>query len=367
MGMRRRGAAVLAGLALGAATLAAGATPAATAPADSDTLVFVPERGGTVATVRNGVTTTATYWGEESFARAYEGDFTSAPGTDVFVYRPGPEPDGIVTVTPDGDGVTTALIPKTVNGSYGPLIGDFDGNGVDDVLWYQASTAGDSLWLFEEDGSHRNVPLTVNNAYLPTVIDANGDGHDDVLWYGWGKAHDHLWLFGAGGSHTSRVLRIDGKYQIVAGRFGDRPAGSPQERLVFHSDPGYDSIWTFDADAGHTSAPLPPIDGGFTPVVGRFTDPGRDAITWFQSAAADRLWSFTAAGTVVEVPSPQIDGLRDPVVADVDGNGYQDIAWHHQGQATVWRFDGTGHAEATVDSGLRDTILAAGHTDPADR
>jgi hypothetical protein len=371
MGMRRLGTAVLAALVLAAAAVALVArTPAGAAPTDSDTLVFVPSLGNTFGVVRNGVVTYSTHFDEDRFGHAFEGDFTSAPGTDLFVYGYRENPDGIVSITPSGTTVTTSLIPKTVFGDYGPVVGDFDGNGLDDIIWYQAGPWGrDSLWLFDGDGTHTNLPITITHSYEPTVFDANGDGYDDVLWYAPGPAADHLWLFGPGAVPTSKPVTINGHYEVIAGRFGDQPEGSPQDRLVFYDNGGYDSIWTFDTEGDHTTAPLPPIDDVYEPVAGRFTGTTRDAIYWYRPGHdAEQLWTFTAGGAVEDVVAPQIFGTYLPVVGDYDGNGYQDIAWTsptRSGTATIWRFYSGGHAQSFVDTGLTRSDAHVGHTDPS--
>lgn len=362
---------MLSGLALGASALMATPAPVAAAPADSDTLVFVPAGGNTFGLVRNGVVTYRTHLDEDRFGWSFEGDFTSAPGTDVFVYGSLDQPDGIVSVVPDGTSATTSFIPKTVNGDYGPVVGDFDGNGLDDIIWYQAGGAGsDSLWLFGGDGSHVKRSLTITNLYEWVVFDADGDGDDDILWYAPGPAADHLWLFGPGAVPVSRPVTINGSYRIIPGRFGDRPAGTPQERLVFYDPSGYDSVWTFDTAGNHTTAPLPSIEDVYEPVVGRFTGTGRDAVYWYAPGAdTERLWTFTAAGTVEEVPAPSVFGTYEPVVGDYDGNGYEDIAWtsaSFSGDATIWRFYSGGHAQSVVSTGLSRTEARIGRTDPAD-
>jgi hypothetical protein len=373
MGMRRLGTVVLAALVLAIAAVALVArTPAGAAPTDSDTLVFVPESGQTFGVVRNGVTTFHDYFDEDHGGRSFEGNFTGNPGTDIFVYGHQTEPDGIVSIIPSGTTVTTSFIPKTVNGSYGPIVGDFDGNAIDDILWYQVGQgAGDSLWLFDSSGAHVNVPMTINNSYEPTVLDANGDGRDDILWYGWGRAPDRLWLFGPGGVPVSRTVTINGHYRIVPGHFGDRPEGSPQDRLIFYdNDGGPDSIWTFDTVGDHTTAPLPAIDDVTEPVVGRFTGTTRDAVYWYRPGNdAEQLWTFTAGGAVQEVAAPSVFGTYDPVVGDFDGNGYQDIAWtaaSGAGTATIWRFSSSGHTQSVVNTGLDRTTAHVGSTDPSD-
>jgi len=368
---RRRGRR-LASLAVGAALAASafGAQPAQAGDEtfNSDTLVFVPFRGQTFGVIRNGTTATPSYTtGDYRGAEPFEGDFTSQPGTDVFWYRPGSAPDGIVRVTPDGTGVTTTFIPKTVNGSFTPLVGDFDGNAIDDILWYAPGSSPDALWLFSGSGAHTNVPLSISGEYIPTVIEANGDGFDDIVWYGPGAAADSIWLFGAGAGHTTKSVAISGSYQLIPGHFGLRPEGSPQQRLVFFNPSGADSIWTFDTAANHTSVPLPNVDGAFYPVVGGFTSTTTDAILWYRpGSGSEAFWSFTDAGAVNQLDPPNVGGTYDPAVGDFDGNGYQDIAWSSAGHATVWRFQLGGYVQGTVDSGLPNTTLLVGHTDPSD-
>ncbi len=366
-GAARRLATVLAGATLALGGLAATPSPPAGAAAtDSDTLVWVPYRGQTFGFSRNGTQGYASYTsGDFRGGEALEGDFTDTPGTDVFWYRPGPAPDGIVDVVPDGTGVDATFIPKSVNGTFTPLVGDFDGNAVDDILWYAPGSSADALWLFAGDGTHTNVPLTINGSYVPTVIEANGDGYDDIVWYAPGPAADSMWLFGSGASKTTKSVSINGSYQLIPGYFGVRPEGSPQQRLLFFNPTGPDSIWTFDTAANHTSAATPNVDGAFQPVVGAFTSQVTEAIVWYRpGSASEAFWSFSNAGAVNQLEPANVSGSYDPAVADVDGNGYDDIAWSSGGNAAIWRFNGGGYTQTSVSSGLPNTTLVASHTNP---
>jgi len=360
---RSRWAMAVAGLTLGASLVATAPLPVAADPADSDTLVFVPFRGQTFGVVRNGTTTTPSYTtGDFRGAEPFEGDFTSEEGTDVFWYRPGAGPDGIVNVVPTGTTATTSFIPKTVNGFFQPLVGDFDGNAIDDILWYAPGSAGDALWLFDGGGGHTNVPLAINGDYVPTVLEANGDDVDDILFYKAGTGADSMWLFGAGGTHTTKAITINGGYRLIPGIFAD----SPQERLVFFNAAGADSIWSFDSSANHTSAPLPNIDGAFIPIVGGFIANQGEAIFWYRpGSGSEAFWSFNADGGLNQLDAPSINGTYESAVGDFDGNGYQDIAWTSGGNATIWRFHSGGFGQSYVNTGLPNTTaltaFASGH------
>ena len=58
-----------------------------------------------------------------------------------------------------------------VGGTYTPLVGDFDGNGVTDLFWYAPGSAGDYLWLFTSGGGFTQITKSVNGTYQPFVGD----------------------------------------------------------------------------------------------------------------------------------------------------------------------------------------------------
>ncbi len=84
------------------------------------------------------------------------------------------------------DGDSWVSQPRTINGTYRPLVGDFDGDGVDDLLWYAAGRAADSYWYGNSNGSFTNVATTINGTYGPLIGDLDGNGGADVFWYAGG-------------------------------------------------------------------------------------------------------------------------------------------------------------------------------------
>ena len=359
MGRTGRGrlAPLVAGLAIVTAGLVATPTPAGAAPEDSDALVFVSSASGQTGIARND--TVGVGIGQPVATRPFAGAFTYFGGQSVFLYTPGPTPDGILAIEPDGtgEGFGTQFVPKTVNGTYQPVVGDFDGNGYDDVLWYAPGPAADSMWLFSGNGAHSVRSRTINGTYRPAVIDANGDGHDDIVWYAPGTKPDSLWLSGIQGTYTSRPLTITNDFQLVVGRFGDRPEGSPQEQLLFWKPGDGERIWTFDSDAGHTSRAISVPDG--EPVVADFDGDGRDAVLYYNPGAAawEGIVHFFADGSYSLRSSPHVTGTYDPVVGDYDGDGGDDIAWTREGRATIWLMDpeGATRTQETVDLGITDS------------
>src|SRR4051812_33484449 len=83
-----------------------------------------------------------------------------------------------------------------------PIVGDFNGDGRDDILSYGLNLAPDSLWYGKATGFAAGPAIHVDNRYGPAVGDFNGDGRDDVLWLGrmFPPTASYLWYGNASGA-----------------------------------------------------------------------------------------------------------------------------------------------------------------------
>ncbi len=109
-------------------------------------------------------------------------------------------------------------------------MGDFNGNDIDDVLWYAVGADADYLWIFAADGGHTSMDVNVDGNYQFPVGDFNGDSIDDIIWYTLGGGADYLWFFRADGSHASINITIDGVYQPLVGNYNGAWAFIPTIR-----------------------------------------------------------------------------------------------------------------------------------------
>ena len=100
-----------------------------------------------------------------------------------------------------------------VGGNYIPLVGDFDGDGKDDVFWYAPGKAADSVWYGASNRHFDEVREQVLGTYRPVVLDFNGDGRSDILWYGPGAQADAVWLGNANRTFTPRRFSMGGNYE----------------------------------------------------------------------------------------------------------------------------------------------------------
>jgi hypothetical protein len=321
-----------------------GAVPAAADAPPSARLLFIPTSPGTGAMIRDGSRSSLAIG---SGAQARGGKFSSASGSDVLVYSPGPAPDFIAHLS-NSIPATVTTTNFTVSSTYIPIVGDFTGNGIDDILWYAPGSGPERLWSFAGDTSHVSIPVAnVGGTYRPVVLDANGDGRDDIFWYSPGGS-DAMWLFGPGGTtKTDKPVSAGPNYTVVAGHFGNPAPGQPQDRLVFYNPDGTDWFWTFDTSGNHTSSLLPNINGGYQLLPGQFFEETYGGLAFYgPGSLPEKEWAFGpgAGGDV----SPQdnittVNGTYTARVGDFDGNGFSDIAFIAGSNAVVWSFsfDGT--------------------------
>src|SRR6202030_804202 len=101
-----------------------------------------------------------------------------------------------------------------------PIVGDFNGDGADDIFWYTGGTGGEHLWLGSGFGLiQAAVTPAIHNSYIPVVGDFNGDGTTDILWYAPGPATDSVWYGSPAGLQPGPHVSVNGVYEPLAGDF----------------------------------------------------------------------------------------------------------------------------------------------------
>jgi hypothetical protein len=112
-------------------------------------------------------------------------------------------------------------------------VGDFDGDGSDDLLWHNSSTGMVYIWLM-------NATSIANEGISATVPDANwriegtgdldGDGKGDIVWHNTATGMVYVWLMD-GVSLASEGVAGDPVYLFSIRGVGDFDADGNDDIL----------------------------------------------------------------------------------------------------------------------------------------
>lgn len=227
--------------------------------------------------------------------------------------------------------------------------GDFDGDGIVDVLWRNTSGAL-SNWLGRDDGGfQRNDAAALTQ--VPTdwnVVgtgDFNGDGRADILWRrDSGTLSD--WLGTATGgfavNDTNALAEVPTSWKVAGtGDFN----GDGLSDILWRNDDGRVSNWLGKANGGFTvndGAAGASVAISWTVAgTGDFNGDGFCDIAWRNSNGALSNWLGTATGGFTPNDANALAQVATSwtVVAtgDYNGDGIDDILWRNSsGALTNW-------------------------------
>ena len=286
------------------------------------------------------------------------GDFNGGDQDDIIWYAPGAATDYLWTST--GSSFTKTTLSKQVSSTFTPIVGDFGGDNFDDILWYAPGPAPDYLWI-TSNGNFTQKTMSVSGTYQPFVLPDNtygGGSLDDIVWYAPGSAADSIWNFNtAQGGHATQAITVPGSPKPVV---GDYDGNGFADILWYNPGTTADSLWRRTTDGGPFTATPQTINGTFTPVVQLFTADHTDErsdILWFASGAAgDSLWEGKADGSFIKT-SHAISDTGTPLGLIYDW-GYT-YTWNPSGPDRVWydNVSGPDHDEDALN-----TEIPAGYT-----
>jgi hypothetical protein len=247
-------------------------------------------------------------------------------------------------------------------------VGDFNADGLDDVLWDDAGKSQMAVWLMS------GTQVLFAGAPIPGpgpgvewtaawAADFNADGMNDARWYNSTTNESAIWLMNA------TKLRLPGP--TFAG-----PVGAGWTRVTstdFSRDGMADLLWrdslNGDAEVWLMASthpilqgpriPAPTGNGWVATTTGDFNADGTKDIVWYNPVK--RLMSIALMAATArlvqgpEIPTPGGPGVWGPVsAADFNGDGMADVVWYNATtqRMAVWLMRGTA-------------LLAAGPEIPA--
>ena len=281
-------------------------------------------------------------------------------------------------------------LPGSTSGSYQPgkgaalaTIGDFDGDGKADLVWYYAGTGEVRIWTL--DGSNKTSDVQVGFNTDPGWVlagsgDFDGDGKLDLLWYNPSTGAVKIWPMDGTSRRYAQGLPVEvvlaqsvppGAGWAIAG-VGDIDNDGISDIIWWNQLDGRVNHWlmsssmTVQPESGSMGTHASPSEWRVVGV-GDFNADGRTDILWRDDATGDvELWLTT--GLYGYNPIPLASGVAPEWqvagVADYNGDGRADILWRHaSGNAVVWytrqspTADGTNEGY-TFDTGAIQSIPA---------
>jgi hypothetical protein len=228
-----------------------------------------------------------------------------------------------------------------------PVAGDFDGNGADDIFWYQPGTASDVMWFSNGNRTWtENSSFTANEVAVPVAGDFDGNGATDILWYVPRAPTHSIWWFSVFGTGyvkttinmTPSVLRT---YIPIVGNFD----GLHGDDILWYEPVGGTTfMWLSDGSGSFSLKSFFGPGENYKPIAGDFNCDGKTDIFWYaKGPATDKVWWAASHGDFASSSSDdiQVYGTYSPIVGDFNGDGCSDILWDAVGHTTDFLWTGS--------------------------
>jgi hypothetical protein len=245
-------------------------------------------------------------------------------------------------ITPYFGEITGSAV--NVGGTYVPLVGDFGGDELNDIIWYAPGAGTEQVWLGTQASNFSKQALAqqVGGTYDPVVGDFAGDGRDDILWYAPGAGQDHLWITTGSHTFTDQLVTINGTYAPVV--LHDSYVGSGKDDILFQNGFGADPLWVFpDSGTGPRTSYSFNAPSGLA-LTGDFDGNGVMDLFFYEAGSGpDSLWRrATSMASSFQVTPQTVNGHYQPVVGnwEVGGDDKDDIIWFSSGPGADSRWAG---------------------------
>jgi hypothetical protein len=285
-------------------------------------------------------------------------NFDADKGTDLTVWRPS---TGAWTWLSSTTGLTTSGASGIVWGSATlgdvPLSGDIDGDGINDVIVWRAST-GTWFWLTSTSGYSGGGSKAWGSQALgdvPMLSDIDGDGADDlVVW----RASTGTWYWLTSSSEYDYA--VAGAVQWGSRTFGDVPMlgdldGDGRADLVVWRATNGTWYW-LSSSSGYAYASARAVQWGNSalgdqPLIGDFDGDHRSDLAVWRASTGLWYWLLSSTGYAYAAARSVQWGNQSlgdrPYLVDMDGDGKADpCVWRTSTSTWYWLNSSMGYASA---------------------
>ncbi len=228
--------------------------------------------------------------------------------------------------------------------------GDFNDDGLADILWQNTSTGQASIW--EMNGNALLGGGAVNPNPGPSwravgTGDFNDDGRSDILWQNTNTGQASIWEMNGNTLNGGGPVTPNPGPSWRAVGTGDFNDDGRSDILWQNTTTGQVSIWEMQGNNLIGGGPVSPNPGLSWKAIGTgdFNDDGHSDILWQNTnTGLVSVWEMngnTLIGGGTVSPNP---GLTWKAIGtgDFNGDGFSDIRWESaSGQASIWEMNGT--------------------------
>jgi glucose/arabinose dehydrogenase len=233
-------------------------------------------------------------------------------------------------------------------------IGDFDGDGKSDILWRNGATGENYIYFMDgtaikpAEGHLRAVADL--NWQVAGVGDFNGDGRDDILWRNGATGENYLYpMDGLNVTGTEGFLRTVADQAWRVAGVGDFDGDGRADILWRHAGSGENYLYPMNGTA------IKPMENYVRTVadlqwkvagVGDYDGDGKSDILW-RNASTGENYLYPMTGFAIKSAEGYLRTVADQNwqvkgTGDYDGDGKADILWRHAvtGENYLYPMDG---------------------------